>query len=110
MRYRPSLVRRTLLPSNTISVSLAVLGGPDTPAPNKNPIVIPDIISDFAAPGRDRWPNASLLLRSVAHQCYPRLSFSRSLFFLSSPHRYPPRCPSSRTTRWHGIAIATAFR
>jgi len=40
---------------------------------------------------------------------YARCSIASSAFFRSIPHRYPPMLPSSRTTRWHGIATATGF-
>ena len=33
-------------------------------------------------------------------------SRSSSLRLRSTPHRYPPRPPSLRTTRWHGMATA----
>src|SRR6185312_6747061 len=36
-------------------------------------------------------------------------SISSKAFFRSRPQRYPPRSPLDRSTRWHGIAIATGL-
>jgi len=36
-------------------------------------------------------------------------SRSNNLSFRESPHRYPARFPSARTTRWHGTTIETGF-
>jgi len=36
-------------------------------------------------------------------------SIPSRFLFRSMPQRYPPMLPSSRTTRWHGIATATGF-
>src|ERR1700740_2431403 len=40
---------------------------------------------------------------------YDDCSIASRVFFRSNPQRYPPRLPSSRTTRWHGIATATGL-
>src|SRR5205085_10884407 len=43
------------------------------------------------------------------HNCYGRCSISSRAFLRSIPQRYPPIVPSSRTTRWHGMATATGL-
>src|SRR5882672_1198196 len=37
------------------------------------------------------------------------VSIFSSASFRSTPHRYPPRSPFSRTTRWQGITNAAGF-
>ena len=38
-----------------------------------------------------------------------RFSISRSFFFRARPQAYPPRVPSVRSARWHGMTSATGF-
>src|SRR5246127_5543739 len=64
----------------------------------------------LAAPGMtslqySRWHHCG----EVARRAEPCCSICSKALLRSTPQRYPPISPSSRTTRWHGMATAIRF-